>query len=111
MSEGVLVVAETAAGGGGEPVALQPVTYELLGAGRRLRDGLGGGPLSALLLGDGTAGLAAGVAAHGAERVYVADAPALASYLAETYVPVLAAAVAAAAPRAVLLAHSASGRE
>jgi electron transfer flavoprotein alpha subunit len=110
MSQGVLVVAESTPAGEGPP-ALQPSAYELLGAGRDLLSALGAGPLTAVVAGAGVTPLAADLAARGADRVYVADAPPLADYLAEAFVPVVAAAVEQADPRAVLLAHSASGRE
>jgi electron transfer flavoprotein alpha subunit len=110
MSQGVLVVAESTPAGDGPPT-IQPSTYELLGAARSILPALGGGPLRAVVAGAGVTTLSADLAAHGADRVYVADAPPLADYLAEAFVPVVGAAVEQADPRAVLLAHSANGRE
>jgi electron transfer flavoprotein alpha subunit len=110
MGRDVLVVAEVQSVESGPP-ALQPSTYELLGAGRQVLEGLGGGTLSAVLVGSGVTPLVADLAAHGAERVYLADSPALAQYLAEAHVPVIAQAVQPAAPAAVLLGHTANGRE
>ena len=67
---GVWVFAEQK---GGQPVG---VAYELLGEGRKLADALGV-RLSAVLLGDGVQQAARSLIERGADRVYVADDPAL----------------------------------
>lgn len=58
---------------------LQPIGLELLGAGRRLADKLGG-ILSALVLGHRIAHLPPLLIGHGADQVFIADHPELAQY-------------------------------
>jgi electron transfer flavoprotein alpha subunit len=58
---------------------VQPVTFELLGAGRDLADKLGG-KLSAILLGHNVREQAEKLIQYGAEIVYVADHPELENY-------------------------------
>ena len=68
--------------------AIQSVTFELLGEGRKLADQLGM-ELCAVLLGSGVGALAAELTARGADRVYVADSPELAHFRDEPYAAVL----------------------
>src|SRR5580765_5714470 len=72
---------------------------------------LGGGPQAAVLPGKGVAGLAAGLARHGAGVVYVADQDDLALYSAKGYVGALDAAAKRESPDAVLLAATAMGKD
>ena len=58
---------------------IAPVTLELLGIGRLLADKLGN-PLTCMVLGYQLDEAVASVIAHGADKVYVADAPELATY-------------------------------
>jgi electron transfer flavoprotein alpha subunit len=58
---------------------IQPVALELLGAGRQLADKLGG-KLAGVLLGHNVGHLAQPLIHHGADVVYVADHPELATY-------------------------------
>jgi electron transfer flavoprotein alpha subunit len=69
----VIVVAEQSEG------EVQPVTFELLGAGRDLANKLGG-KLSCLLMGHNIRAQAQRLIAQGADVVYVADHPELAQY-------------------------------
>jgi electron transfer flavoprotein alpha subunit len=69
----VIVIAEQFQG------QVQPVTFELLGAGRDLADKLGG-KLSAILLGHNVREQAEKLIQYGAEIVYVADHPELENY-------------------------------
>ncbi|HEY9686529.1 MAG TPA: electron transfer flavoprotein subunit alpha/FixB family protein [Coleofasciculaceae cyanobacterium] len=69
----VIVIAEQFQG------QVQPVTFELLGAGRDLADKLGG-KLSAILLGHNLREQADKLIQYGAEIVYVADHPELENY-------------------------------
>jgi len=55
---------------------VEPVTYELLGAARRLAD-VRGGAVGALLMGKEVAGQASGLFEYGADTVIVADSPEL----------------------------------
>lgn len=110
----VLVVAEVQSASPGGPPSIAPITHELLGIGGKLAAQLGDRAhpqLAAALVGSGVGALASDLAPYGADRVYVADAPALASYLAESYVPAIASAIGQERPKLVLLGHTAIGRE
>lgn len=61
---------------------------ELLGEARKIADKRGQ-ELAAVVMGSNIAGLADELAAYGADKVYVADAPILKDYLCEAYAPVL----------------------
>jgi electron transfer flavoprotein alpha subunit len=89
---------------------VRPVTLELLGEGLRLAERLGS-ELGIVVLGNGVEGLAAELAAHGADRVYLADDPRLAHYDTELYTGVLAEAIQALKPYVVLLPSTANGRD
>jgi electron transfer flavoprotein alpha subunit len=82
-------------------------TYEMLTAARRL------GEPSAVVVGTpGTATkLAEGLAAHGAEKVYVAESDDAVNYLSTPQVDVLASLVERVSPPAVLIPAGADGRE
>ena len=69
----VIVIAEQVQG------QIQPVTLELLGAGRDLANKLGG-KLSAILLGNNLTEAAQKLVQYGAETVYIADSPELENY-------------------------------
>lgn len=69
----VIIIAEQVQG------QVQPVTLELLGAGRDLANKLGG-KLSAIVLGSGLDDATKKLIEYGAEIVYVADSPELANY-------------------------------
>jgi electron transfer flavoprotein alpha subunit/NAD-dependent dihydropyrimidine dehydrogenase PreA subunit len=90
--------------------ALRRGTHELLGEGRRLADKLGV-ELSAVLLGDQVAPLAQELIAHGADRVYVAEDPALAHYRTGPYTDVLAGMIHQHRPEAVLISATPQGRD
>ena len=100
----VWVVAETLGGD------LRPVTFELLGSAVAVADALGAS-VEALLLGHGVARHAAALAAYGADRVLVADDPRLAHYDNSLYTQVIADAVRARGPYALLLPSTLNGRE
>ena len=101
---GVLVVAETIDG------ALAPISAELVGAGTRLAEGLGG-TASAVLLGSGLDAAASSLAALGTARVLVADDERLADLQPDPTVATLAAIVGTEEPSAVLFGHTPSLRE
>lgn len=104
MAQGVLVFAETTPGG------LAAIARELLGAGRRLADALGE-PLMAAVLGSGIQEVAQEAVYHGADTVYVADAPALAHYETLPYSTVMAQIAEQATPSIVLIGMGDIGRE
>jgi len=89
---------------------IRPVTFELLGRGIELAESTGG-ELAAVLIGHNVAPHAKTLSAYGADRVYLADAPALASYSTEGYTAALGDAIRAHNPDAVLLPSTANGRD
>jgi electron transfer flavoprotein alpha subunit len=99
----IWVVAEVRRG------ALRRVTAELLAKADQLA-GVLGAPVEALLLGPHP-GLAAALAAAGADRVLVADDPSLAAYSTDAHAAVLADAIRARGPRLVLLGSTVEGRD
>ena len=84
---------------------VKKVTFELLTLAARL------GEPSAVLVGPGFDAAKEQLAAHGASKVYVADAPDLVDHLVAPVAEVLAKVVADSSPAAVLLASSADGKE
>ncbi|MEW6523425.1 MAG: electron transfer flavoprotein subunit alpha [Bacillota bacterium] len=85
------------------------VVYELLGEGAKLAAELGE-ELGAVILGDGIRPLAGDLVAHGAEVVYVADAPELADFRDEPYTAVMAAMVGQYQPAILLFGATSTGR-
>src|SRR4051794_37916307 len=82
-------------------------TYEMLTAARRL-----GEPAAVVVGTPGTAAkLAEGLAAHGAEKIYVAETDDAVNYLSTPQVDALAALVERLSPPAVLIPAGADGRE
>ncbi|HZU05481.1 MAG TPA: electron transfer flavoprotein subunit alpha/FixB family protein [Chloroflexota bacterium] len=99
---GILVLAEP-----GEE-RLASISLELVGAGRRLADAAGE-PLFAVLA--GLDAQAQELLAAGVDRVYLLPAPAPTGYLLETMLPAVEQVVRAASPRAMLLGHTACGKD
>lgn len=104
MAQGVLIFAEVTQDG------LSAIAKEMLGAGRRLAAALGE-PLVAAVLGSGVQEAAQEAIYHGAETVYMADAPALAHYQTVPYSTVLAQIAIQAAPNVLLIGMGDIGRE
>lgn len=102
--DAVWVIAELTEGN------VRPVTFELLGRGIQLADKVGG-EVAAVLIGHDVGAHAQTLAAYGADRVYVADDAALATYSTEAYTTILADAIRARNPYAVLLPSTANGRD
>ncbi len=86
------------------------VVLELLGKAWELRDNLGG-RVAAFFFGRDIAKMADTLSAYGAEKVYLADDPALARYDSETYTQVLSALIAQHSPSIVLFGATDNGRE
>ncbi len=86
------------------------ITYELLGKARGLAEALGG-RVAAVALGSGLAPLARDLGAHGADRVLISDAPALAQYTTDAYAAVLAPLVGSERPFLLLVGSTAAGRD
>lgn len=101
---GALVVGEMADG------SLSGMTAELLGAARRLSEGIGG-QVSIALLGAGAAGLAQTAIAQGADRVFVADSPDLTEFVPDTWLPAIQQIVAQANPAVILIGQTSVGRD
>ena len=103
--DAIWVIAEQDAGG-----TLRPVTYELLGVAGKLA-AQSDRAVAAVLIGDGVERHVPELAAHGADLVFVADNPALATYATMPYTRVLADAVADKRPFALLLPATVNGRD
>jgi len=106
MSEhrGVLILGEV------EDKGIAPITKELLGIGRKLADELGEG-LSALLIGSEIKELGREAITWGADKVYVADNPALATYNSDCYTAVVTKVCKEIAPSIFLLGQTSIGRD
>lgn len=104
MGRTILVFAESRDG------KLRRVALEALGAARRLA-GEDGSVHAVLATAGGAADEAAELAARGADVVHVADDPALRAFAPEAYIAALRAAMEAVRPDALLLGHTAIGRE
>ena len=88
---------------------LTNVALELLGEGRKLADALGE-PLVAVLLGHSVEGEAKRLIAHGADQVFLADAPELERFLEEPYTQVIVDLIRNQNPNIVLMGATAIGR-
>lgn len=88
---------------------IQPVTYELLGEGRKLADQRGM-KLCAVLAGHQIEALAQDLIAHGADIVYVADHPELEAFVDEPYTKILIRLIETHKPEIILFAATAAGR-
>lgn len=100
----VWVVAEVADG------ALTPATIQAMSAGRDLADSIGV-YLYGVVMGSGVEDEAQALIRYGADKVYLADDPALAQYHVETYTKVLADLVTARQPEIVLLPATSLGND
>ena len=89
--------------------AVQSISYELLGEGRKLADKLGV-KLCAVLLGGGVADAAHKLGERGADRVYLVDDPALKDYQDDPYTAVLVKLVEEYKPEALLCGATTIGR-
>jgi len=88
---------------------LNPVSFELLGEGRRLAQARGD-ELSAVLLGWGVEDKAAELIQWGADRVYLVDSPQLEDFLVEPYTQALVALIREYRPEIVLGGGTSLGR-
>ena len=84
--------------------------YEMLGLARGLVEG-SGGAVHACVLGSGLDGLAEDLIAHGADKAYVIDAPCLAEYQADAWLPDLVAVIGQVRPDAVIVGHTPLGAD
>jgi electron transfer flavoprotein alpha subunit len=89
---------------------IRPATFELLGRAVQLADKLRG-RVAAVLIGHDVSRHEQALAAYGADLIYEAASPALAAYSTEPYTSVLANAIRAHSPFAVLIPSTANGRD
>jgi len=89
--------------------AIQSISFELLGAGRKLADKLGV-KLCAIILGSGIDDAAAELASRGADKIYMVDHPALKSYQDDPYTEVLVRLAEEYKPEAILCGATTIGR-
>ncbi len=89
---------------------LSDVPLELLSKGRELADQLQV-PLGAVLLGHGVSDLAGQLVLHGADRVYLADAPLLAHYQTASFTHVVCELITHHKPQICLFGATAMGRD
>lgn len=87
-----------------------PVSLELLGAGRQLADKRNA-RLAGILIGEGVSHLARTVIEHGAEIVYVYDAPIYRHYRTETYMRAVLACVEKHKPEILLYGATSTGKD
>jgi electron transfer flavoprotein alpha subunit len=104
MSQGILVIAEQVEG------QFRKVTFEILSAAQQLAGRIGG-DISAVVLGDSVAGMAAELAAYGAADILVAEDAALADYTTDAYTNVLAEVISQKAPALVLVGATTQGKD
>nr|HID58815.1 electron transfer flavoprotein subunit alpha/FixB family protein [Desulfobacterales bacterium] len=104
MAEGVFAVAEQRDG------KFRKISFETVSEGRRLADALGE-DLTAVILGQGIEGIAPELGKYGADRILVADDPALADYSSEGYTKVLADLIGEKEPKIVLIGATAIGKD
>ena len=88
---------------------IQTISYELLGEGKKLAKKRGS-KLCAVLLGSGIEPKAADLSARGADKIYLADHPALKAYLDDPYTNVLVELIKEYKPEIVLCGATTIGR-
>jgi electron transfer flavoprotein alpha subunit len=89
---------------------LAEVSFEMLGGARKLASKTGE-EVSAVLLGDKVSSLVDELGAYGADKVYLADSPALKLYTNEAYAPVVASLVQQHKPSVFLLGGTSLGMD
>jgi electron transfer flavoprotein alpha subunit len=101
MPNGVLVFGEAT-----EEGQLNPVTAELVGAGKAL-----GGPVTVALLGSGVQALAEQAGSYGAQKVIVVDDALLKDYVGDAYLPAAERISKEVDPAVILLGQTMMGRD
>ncbi|MBN2384041.1 electron transfer flavoprotein subunit alpha/FixB family protein [bacterium] len=104
MTNNILTIAEQRKG------VLRRISYEAIGAARKIADKCGG-QVETILLGSNIEGLAVSLGHFGADIVYCADHPKLEHYSAEGYARVIADLIKNKQPAVVLLGASALGKD
>lgn len=103
-NKGILVCGEIAEG------KLAAITLELLGCARKLAGDLAE-EVAVVFVGSGVKDIAPTAIAYGADKVYVADQPALADYQADSYLAVVEQASKQLNPRIILFGQTSLGRD
>lgn len=103
MGKTLLIVAESKGG------KLRQVSFETIGAARTIVDE--GDRLQAVIIGSGVSGLTSELASYGLDQTYVIDDASLEHYNPEAYFAAISAVLNAAKPDAVLLGHTAMGKD
>ena len=104
MSQNILAIAEQIEG------VFRKVTFEALSEGRRIADQMGG-ELSALVLGDNIESISKELEQFGADRIIVAENPALFEYLPDAHGNVIADVINKETPDVVILGASTQGKD
>jgi len=104
MAQGVFAITEQ------RDAELRKVSFEAVSEGRRLADGLGT-DLTAVILGSGVEGFADQLKKYGADKILVADDPALAEYTTDAYTNVLTELIHASDPAVIIMGASAQGKD
>jgi electron transfer flavoprotein alpha subunit len=104
MAKIIVVFAESRDG------KLRRASLEAVSQARRLADGVSG-TVEAVLVGKGVAAFAGELASYGADRVHAFDDAGLPAYATETWARAVAQVVEAVRPWAVLVGHTAMGRD
>ncbi len=104
MSQGVLAITEQLDG------VFRKVTYEALSEGRRIADRLDCN-LTAIVLGADVENISKELKQYGADRIIVADNPALYEYLTDAYANVIAEFISKENPAVVILGASTQGKD
>lgn len=87
-----------------------PVSWEVLGKARELADQLGG-PLAAVVIGDGVEAVAQQAIGYGADIVHLVEDPALSFYRVDPYAAIIKDLVRTHSPRILLFGATARGRD
>lgn len=103
MGKTLLIVAETKGG------KLRQVSFETIGAARTIADE--GDRLQAVIIGSGVSNLAGELASYGLDQTYVIDDASLEHYNPEAYFAAISTVLSTAKPDAVLLGHTAMGKD
>jgi len=104
MTQNILVIAEQADG------VFRKVTYEALSEGKRIADKLNG-KMNALVMGSGIEDISKTLSKYGAERIIVADNPALSEYMTDAYTNVAAEIIKKEMPSVVIIGASSKGKD
>ena len=104
MAQGVFAITEQRDG------ELRKVSFEVVSEGRRVADGLGT-ELTAVVMGAGIEGLAEELKKYGADKIWVADDPALTDYTTDAYTNILSGLIQSADPQVIILGASAQGKD